>query len=62
MMDADISTEIAREEKRREALAAAARVAACEVGSLNGPDKDFCELTYILGAMHEAGQAFDARS
>ncbi|MNU48746.1 hypothetical protein D3C71_376710 [compost metagenome] len=62
MMDADISAEIARETKRREAVAEAARVAASEVGALNGPDKDFCELTYILGAMQEANLAFEARA
>jgi hypothetical protein len=62
MMDTDISYEIARETKRREAVADAARRAASEVGALNGPDKDFCELTYIIGAMQEASMAFDARA
>ncbi len=62
MMDADISAEIARETKRREAIHEAAVRAASEVGALNGPDQDFCELTYILGAMQEANTAFEARA
>lgn len=62
MMDADISAEIERETHRREAVCEAAKRAASEVGALNGPDKDFCELTYILGAMAEANLAFEARA
>lgn len=57
---ADIAGEIAAETRRREAVASAARQASVEVGALNGPDKAFCDITYIVGAMNEAGEKFDA--
>lgn len=57
---ADISGEIVVETRRREAVAAAARQASVEVGSLNGPGQSFCDITYIVGAMQEAGDRFDA--
>jgi hypothetical protein len=61
MQATDISSEIEREKQRRVYIADAARRAAAETGRLNGPGKDFCELSYIIGAMAEAGMEFDAR-
>jgi hypothetical protein len=62
MRNAEISYAIERETKLRQEVAAAARKAAAEVGKLAGPDKDFCDISYILGAMYEAQQAFQARA
>lgn len=59
MQAADISSQIEREKQRRDYIAEAARRAAAETGRLHGPD--FCELTYITGAMNQAGLDFDAR-
>lgn len=62
MKASDISIAISYEAERQAAVAAAARRAASETASLNGPDKDFCELSYIVGSMREAAAAFDARA
>ena len=62
MKASDISAAIDRETRRQAAVADAARKAAVEVGALNGPDKGFCELTYIVGSMREAASTFDARA
>jgi hypothetical protein len=62
MMAEDISADIARETARREVVADAARKAAAEVGELNVPGRDFCDISHIVGAMREAAQAFDAKA
>lgn len=62
MKASDISTAISHEADRQAVIAAAARRAASETAALNGPDKDFCELSYIVGSMREAAAAFEART
>ncbi|NTF17614.1 hypothetical protein G6L37_04325 [Agrobacterium rubi] len=62
MKASEISAEIGRETERRDAVVNAARKASLEVGALNGPDNDFCELTYIVGAIREADQSFETRT
>lgn len=52
-----IARELALAEARRIAVTEAAKVAAAQTARLR--DEHFCDLTYVVGAMDEAGEAFD---
>lgn len=56
-----VNDQIARElqlaEERRIVVTEAARKAASETSGLR--DEHFCDLTYVVGAMDEAGEKFD---
>jgi hypothetical protein len=54
-----ISRELALVEARQIAVTEAAKSAAAETGRLR--DEHFCDLTYVVGAMNEAGEAFDRK-